>query len=264
MVLVFFVDALKAMPPLLAIFLVSAFVSLLITIVYKFATNQGLMKQIHDEMKSLRSQIKETKDASAISQLNKRLMELTMKQAMHSMRSTLITMVPLFLIIGWMNANFAFYQAMPGEEFTTTMYFLPSASGVAQLSVPEGLQLLDNSSKAISNGKVSWQLKGSAGTYQLVYDFDNETYTRDVIITDKWRYSDPILEKGSALFGLFNLGDKAPLAKDSRIMRISVDLKQVHPFGSFDLFGWQPGWLATYILFTLLLTFPIRKLLKVH
>jgi len=260
----FIATTLKSFTPVLAIFIVSLFVSVLITIVYKFTTNQTLMKSLHAEMKSLRAEIKNTKDTGGAGQLNKRLMELTMKQAMHSMRSTFITIIPIFLIFGWMQGNFAFEQATPEEVFTTTMYFAQETSGQAFITASLDLEILSEATQNISDNKASWEVKGPAGDHQITYEFGEETYARDVIITDAWRYADPILEKKRTLFGIINLGDDKPLAEASKINRIAIDLNGIHPFGGFTLFGWRPGWLAVYFLFTVGMTFPIRRLFKVH
>lgn len=258
-----FLDALKSLSPLAAIFAVSLSISLLVTLIYKLTTNQKLMKALHHEMKSLRDDIKNIKDPSQATSLNKQLMEKTMQQMMHSMKSTFITIIPVFLIFGWLNANVAFVQISPGEEFTTSMAFAKGTEGTASIS-SETLQIIGNATQEISNSIVAWKLKGNEGTHTITYAYGNEIYTREAIITNKWNYADPYLEKKQALLGIINTGDKAPIKPDSKIERIAVDLKPVHPFGNFRLFGWQPGWLGTYFIFTLLLTFPTRKLLRVH
>ncbi len=258
-----FFEIIKSLPPAAAIFLVSLAVSLLVTLVYKLTTNQKLMKSLHIEMKTLRDEIKNIKDPSQAASLNKQLMEKTMQQMMHSMKSTFITIIPVFLIFGWLNANMAFIQAAPGEEFAASMTFAKGTEGTAAIS-SETLEIISNTTQEIKDAKTAWTLKGQSGTHQITYKFGNETYSRNVIITDKWEYADPYLEKKRTLFGLINMGDKNPIKPDSRITRVAVDLKPTHPFGNFRLFGWNPGWLGAYFLFTLMLTFPIRKLLRVH
>ncbi len=258
-----FFGIIKSLPPAAAIFLVSLFVSLLVTLVYKLTTNQKLMKSLHLEMKSLRDEIKNIKDPSQAASLNKQLMEKTMQQMMHSMKSTFITIIPAFLIFGWLNANMAFVQAAPGEEFTASMAFTKGTEGTAAISSAT-LEILSNATQEIKDAKASWKLKGEKGTHQITYSFGNETYSRSAMLTDKWEYSDPYLEKKKTLFGLISVGDKNPIKPDSKITRVAVDLQPTRPFGNLSLFGWNPGWLGAYFIFTLLLTFPIRKLLKVH
>ncbi len=258
-----FLNIIKSLPPVAAIFLVSLFISFLVTLVYKLTTNQALMKALHHEMKSLRDNIKSSKDPSQATALNKQLMEKTMQQMMHSMKSTFITIIPVFIIFGWLNANLAFVQILPGEEFTASMAFKQGTTGTAAISA-DSLEIIGNSTQEISNNRASWKLKGKEGTHVITYLYGNETYTRDAIVTGKWAYADPYLEKKKTLFGLINVGDKNPIKPDSSITRAAVELEPMHPLGEFKLFGWIPGWLATYFIFTLLLTFPIRKLLKVH
>ncbi len=258
-----FLDALKALPPVAAIFAVALSISLLVTLIYKLTTNQKLMRALHHEMKSLRGEIKNIKDPSQAASLNKQLMEKTMQQMMHSMKSTFITIIPVFIIFGWLNSNVAFTQLSPGEEFTTSMTFTKGTEGTAAIS-SETLQIISNATREIKASTASWKLKGNEGTHQITYTFGNETYTRTAIITSKWEYADPYLEKKKTLFGIINTGDKNPIKPESKIEKISVDLKPIHPLGNFRLFGWQPGWLGTYFIFTLLLTFPTRKLLRVH
>ena len=258
-----FLDALKSLPPLAAIFLVSLAISFLVTIVYKFTTNQKFMKLLHADMKSLRDEIKTAKDAAHATDLNKRLMEKTMQQIMHSMKSTFITIIPIFFIFGWMGNNMAFSNLEPGEEFTTTMAFGKAAAEEATIEA-ETLQILSNTTQQVTGNTAQWKLKASEGEHKITYFYGDETYARTAIATSRWEYADPSLEKKKALLGVINIGDKQPIKQDSQIQKITIDLKPVRPLGDFEIFGWKPGWLATYFIFTLLLTFPIRKLLKVH
>lgn len=256
-------EIIKSFPPIVAIFLVSLAISFLVTIVYKLTTNQKFMKALHADMKSLRDEIKTAKDPSQATELNKRLMEKTMQQIMHSMKSTFITIIPIFFIFGWMGNNMAYSNIEPGKEFTTTMAFEKAATEEATIA-SETLELLSNSTQQIQAEKAQWKLNGSEGEHKISYTYGDETYYRAAILTEKWQYADPILEKKKKLFGIINIGDKQPIKQDSQIRSISVDLKPIRPLGDFELLGWKPGWLATYFIFTLLLTFPIRKLLKVH
>ncbi len=258
-----FLDALKSLPPAVAISLLSLLVTLFVSVIYKFTTNQKVMKSIQEEMKTLRDKIKDTKDPTQAAELNKQLMEKTLQQTMQSMRSTLVTIVPTFLLLGWMTHNIAYAEIRPGEEFTTSIDFINAVKGEATIQA-DTFQLLSNATQAIDGNKVQWALKGEEGEHTITYRFGDEAYTRQVIITNDWKYADNILEKKKTLLGIINTGDANPIKPESPIRSISVNLKPVHPFGNLIIFGWMPGWLATYIILTLILTFPIRKLLNVY
>ena len=256
-------DLIRTIPPFVALFLISLAISVTVTLVYKFATDQRMMKAIQNEMKALRGRIKEVKDPGQVGALNKQLMEKTLQQMTRSMKSTFITIIPIFLIFGWMGSNLAFDSVAPGEEFTASIEFEEGTAGNAAIS-SETLEILDEPSREISEDGVTWRLKGEEGTHEILYSFGDETYKREVILTNRWDYVDPYLEKQRKILWVINAGDKNPIKPESKIKKVSVDLLPVRPFGGLSLFGWMPGWLATYFFFMVALTFPIRKLLKVH
>ena len=75
--------------PLTAIIILSLFISLLITIIYKYATNQSLLKDIKDEMKRLQELSKTLRDnPSEMMSTQKRMMDLNMKYMLHGFRAT--------------------------------------------------------------------------------------------------------------------------------------------------------------------------------
>ena len=54
------------LPTLWAVILLSFLISLIITVVYKYTTNQNLMKQLKDEMKEFQREIKELKKLKSL------------------------------------------------------------------------------------------------------------------------------------------------------------------------------------------------------
>jgi len=55
------------------------------------------------------------------------------------------------------------------------------------------------------------------------------------------------------------------IIKDSKLKTIVNGNQAVHPFGEkFNLFGWHPGWLATYIILSIGLSALCRKLFDVY
>jgi uncharacterized membrane protein (DUF106 family) len=258
-----FFAPLLSLPPLFAVAGVSFVVAFFVTAITKLTTNQKALKAIREEMKLLQKAIRSTRsDPAKAGELNKQLMQKTGEQMKHSMRSFVFTMIPLLLILSWMQAHVAFDNIEPGQEFTTTA-FVSSPVGNITLSAT-GAEMLDSAAKQPENGRVTWRLRAdTGGTAHLQYELNGqEIYTRDVLITTAWKYADPELGKAKRIFG-FNYGDAVPIRQDSAVERIQVNLKPVHPL-PFRLFGWAPGWLAVYILGSLLFTFPLRKVLKVH
>ncbi len=257
--------------PFVVVLLLSALVSLIITLIYKYTTDQKAMAAIKTDMDQLRKDMKGMKDAKKMGEINQKLMQKTMEQFRASMKPMIITLLPALLVLGWMQGNIAYQQIAPGEEFTTTAAFEKGAAGEIELKVHEGqgMQLLSDAKQKAAD-KASWKLKGQKGTYELEYIYSgrqnseaSEVYAREVAITERWEYRDPLLEKEQSFLGM-NTGDKYPIKKDSQLKRITIDNQPIRPFGQLSLFGWKPGWLGAYIILSLVFSLVMRAVLKVH
>lgn len=94
--------------PLWAIILLSFFIALLTTLIYKWTTNQTVMKELKQEIKTLQEQAKQLKEQpDKAMEIHKKVMETNMQYMSHSMKPTLITFLPIIIIFGWMQTNFA-------------------------------------------------------------------------------------------------------------------------------------------------------------
>lgn len=235
--------------PLFIVLIISAIITVLITTIYKFTTNQNLMKQLKDEMKEFQKEMKQLKDdPKRMMEINKKSMKTNMKYMSHSMRSTLITFIPIILIFGWMNANIAYEPILPNQEFTIDALFAKGTEGSIELVVPKGVNLLGDVEKKIQDGEATWTLKGKEGNYvdddSLEFKFNNEIEYKNLIITNEQEFA-PVIKKIS----------------DSRLKTIQINNK---PMKVLNLFGWKVGWLGTYIIFSILMSMLLRKLLKVY
>lgn len=228
-----------------AIMIVAFIVSLLITLIYKWMTDQHMMKKLKDELKDFQKQMKEFKDnPKKVMEIQKKAMETNMKYMMHSLKPTLITFLPIILIFGWLSANFAYDPIMPNTEFTTTAVFEEGANGKISLNVPEGVEILNDKEQEIKEGTARWTLKGITGKYILEYNYNENIYDKEVLITEEKEYIEPLKE----------------IEKDG-IKSISIDNEKKRPL---NLFGWRLGWLGTYIIFSIAFSMSLRKLLKLH
>ncbi|MBS3098194.1 DUF4199 family protein [Candidatus Woesearchaeota archaeon] len=239
------------------VFIISFVVAVLIIVIYKFTTNQDLMKQLKEEMKSLQKEMKELRaHPEKMQEVQKKAMKTNMRYMSHSMRSTLITFIPIIIIFGWMNIHIAYDPLLPGQDFTTTVVFEKGAAGGITLKVPEGVTLNGNATKYIEDSEVKWLLNGESGEYLLEYEFDNKVYIKEVLITNEQAYK-PVI-KGKKFFGG---SDGNSLPKDSPLKMIKTDNK---PKKVLNLFGWKIGWLGAYIIFSLIFSILLRKIFKVY
>ncbi len=238
-------------PPLIGIILISFILSLLITLIYKWTTDQNLMRQLKTEIKEFQKQMKELKSNPAEAmKIQKRSMETNMKYMMQSFKPMIFTFIPIILIFGWLQAHMAYEPLRPNEEFSVDMFFDGDGRNV-QLSVfPETLIVLGDKVQKVAANKVSYILKGEGGKYSLdflVFSDDpgkGEYFKKEIVITDKREYKEPILNINKNSIKSIIVGNRKTIV--------------------FNLFGWRLGWLGSYIIFSIIFSMLLRKLLKVY
>lgn len=238
-------NPLLQLPLLWVIIILSFALSLLVTIIYKLVTDQNLMKQLKDELKEFQKEMKELKShPEKMMEVQKKAMQTNMRYMMLSMKSTLITFIPLIIIFGWMSSHLAYEPIKPGQEFSVSLNFEPGTAKQATIEAPEGITLLSNATKGIENGRAIWVMKGNEGEYLLQFDYDGRTEQKDIVITYKQEYREPIKK-----------------VKGSNLKFIEVEQKKVIVL---NLFGWKLGWIGTYIIFSIIFSMLLRKVMKVY
>ncbi len=239
---------------LLAVIVISFLISLIMTLVYKWMTDQHLMKSLKEDMKSHQSEIKKHKEnPQKMLELQKLAMDKNMKYMMHSMKPTLITFIPIIIIFGWMSSTLAYVPLYPTMEFSVTLDFQPAATGHVELIMPKDIKditVLEEPAdgkyvKTIQNNQATFRLKGNTpGEYILDFKHDDKTYSKDILIALNQRYK-PILKT----------------INDNTLKSITVNHQELK---ILNLFGWKVGWLGTYILTSIIFSLGLRKLFKLH
>lgn len=235
------------LPPLLSILIISLIIALITTLAYKLLTNQQEMKRLKEEQKELQKKVKENKDnPKKMMEINKEAMSKSMKLMNASFKPMFITMLPILLIFMWLNLHLSYIPLHPGQEFTTTVHFKSGTFGSVQLVdiLPDGMQVLSNSSQEIVDGMASWRLVSDVeNNYDMKFTYDGRQYVKSVIITSGKGYANPV-----------------KTVKDSNIKQIVVDQEKLKiNLGLFKL-----SWFWTYLIFTIVLSSTLRKVLKVY
>lgn len=230
-----------------AIMIISFSITLIITLVYKFTTDQNLMKKLKGELKVMQKELKQlTHNPEKAMVHQKKMMSKNMTYMKHSMKSTLFTFIPIILIFGWLNAHMAYIPITPDTEFSVSAEFKSGTFGEVSLeSLPE-LNILSGRTQTITNNRATWQLSGVAGAYQLKLTFGNRVFDKDLLISVDQDYAVP--EKQ---------------VRDSDLTKIVIHNEKVRPLGKLSILGWNPGWLGTYIIFSLIFSLSLRKIMKI-
>ncbi len=241
-----FLDPLLNLKPIYILLIVSFAIAFISTIIYKYVTNQKLMKSIRDEMKAIQKEMKTLKgQPEKQAELQKSLMQKNMPMFRESMKANLFTIIPASLIFLWLLASLTYEPIMPSEVFTVELEFIDGFVGDVTLE-PDDLITTSNLTKAISDGKVLWALSGEEGMHILEFNYTGDIYEKKVLITNDQKYEPPV--------SVIN----------NKIKQITVSNSPLKPLGKFNLFGWYPSWIWIYIILTIALNILARKLLKVH
>jgi uncharacterized membrane protein (DUF106 family) len=235
-------NPLLVLHPLWSLLILSFLISLIITLIYKAMTDQDLMKQLKSETKEFQKEMKELKDhPKKMMAVQKKAMQTNMKYMGLSMKPTLVTFIPIIIIFGWMHAHLAYEPILPNQDFTVTANF-KNAVGNVELSVPEGLTVISNPLQEIMDNKANWLLKGDLGEYVLEYEFEGNKHTQELLIADELAYKTPI-----------------KLVKKDKLKSLHINNEKLKVM---NLFGWQVGWLGTYIIFSLIFSMALRKMMN--
>ncbi len=223
--------------------LVSLFVSLLTIIVYKFTTDQTLMKSIRDDLKKMQDQMKKSMhDQKKVAALQKEMMDKQWVMMRHSFTSTLITMLPIIVLFGWLTAHLSFVPIQQDVQFTVDVTFDDYVGNVT-LMAPKEITVVGSVTKPVASN-VEWRLSGKTGEYLLEWNVGDKTYTKEVVITSEQAYADSV-----------------KVVNDGVVKQITINYKKNI---ILNLFGWKLGWLGSYIIFALIFSMILRKLLKVY
>lgn len=234
--------------PLLLIILVSLVISVIITVAYKFLTDQNEMKRLKEQQKEFQKRMKELRQhPEEMMKVQKEAMKSNMDYMKHSLKATLITMLPIILIFSWMSGHLSFEPIYPGETYSVTATFAKGVTGDAELVADDGTELLSDVKQPISNGEISWRMKSSEGEHTLAVKTGETEQQKKVLITKELKYEDQV-----------------SMFKNSDIEKITINYNKLKPLGGLSLFGWQPGWLAIYFISSIVFSLGLRKLLKVY
>lgn len=230
-----------SLEPFWAIMGISLLVSLIVTLIYKWVTDQEVMKTLKEDMKAMQKELKKLRDQpEKMMKKQKKLMEKNMQYMKHSMKPTLVTFLPIIIIIGWLYAHMGFYPLAPGDEFSVNMY-LEDPSLNTTLLLPPGIERRGS----INHDEYKeWVLVGEEGEYQLDFEVDGKHYSKEIAISDERKYKEPEKRVG-----------------DELVDRIVVPHKKIIVM---NLFGWELGWLGSYIIFSIIFSMVLRKVLKLH
>ncbi len=219
------------------VLIISFLLSVLITVIYKYTTDQNLMKQLKEEIKSLQKESKTLQNhPEKFKEVQSQMMKINMRVMSESFKPMLYYFLPIILIFGWMNANLYYQPLTPGELFNIDIY-----NKELILKNYEGLEFIEEKIvDIIGNEAKRFVFKGNLGEYLVVFENNGEEYQKTVLINEK-KYSPP--------------------EETIKEIKIVTGNKSVI---LFNLGFMELGWLGTYIISSIIFSALLRKAMNVY
>lgn len=235
-------------PPILAIILLASILALVSTLLQKYLTDQAKMRRLRDDTKKMQEQMKKVKDDPAkLMKIQEKIMPIQLELMKESFKPLLVSLIPFLLVFFWLSNHFAFHNIEPNTPFVVSATFEEGINGNAEL-YSETLQITD-AMQAVKQdedeGVAKWVVKGAAGEHDIVLGFMGANITRKVLISEDRVYETP------------------QMPRRGTVTSFNVENDRLVPLGAFNMFGWHPGWIFYYIIFSIPLSLLLKKLLDV-
>jgi uncharacterized membrane protein (DUF106 family) len=241
-------------PPLVAILILALVLGLVSTLLQKYLTDQAKLRRLRDDTKKFQEQMKKAskeKDQDKVMKIQAKMMPLQLDMMKETFKPLLVSLVPFLLVFFWLSNHFAFHQIGPEQPFTVSATFEGIQGEVTLKATPE--LTIEKPTQEIKDGKVTWLLQGDKGTYDLTIAFPEggvaiPPANRKLIISEERLYETPAIPNPD--------GHKF-------VTSFNVENEKLIPIPALNLFGWHPGWIFYYILFSIPLSLLLKKLLQV-
>lgn len=253
----------KLLPSSLGILILALIITLITTLIYKYTTDQKLLKSVKEKQKKLQEEMKKSRDnPKKMMKINKEMMELSMSMMKESFKSMLYTILPILILFGWIASNYSFQPATANQPLQITVYG-QNMNGNLTLMPLETAGINEQTTSIINNQANFTIIPTQKGVHDLTFNYNTRTETKKINIQEPTiSFRDVKLKKTFADY--IYSSPEGGISTDSEFTSIKVDYKPIKPFGTISIFGWKPGWFGTYIIFSLILTMLLRKLLKVY
>jgi len=237
----------------LIILIVSIIITIITTLIYKYTTDQKKLKKNKEVIKELRDKMKKNKNnQKKMMEIQQEMMSKNMEMMKSSFKPMLYTFIPLILLFSWMTGTLAYEPLMPNQPFTITATLAETYTGeysdINVTSVPEMKITYDDKFFPEKEGlkQARWVVTPEKeGQYTFLLEGDTFKQTKEVIVSNKKNYENPLAEY-----------------KDSQLKSVTIGNKPVKPFEGVPILGGL-SWLWSYVLLSVLTSIIVRKAMKI-
>ncbi|MEM1988359.1 MAG: EMC3/TMCO1 family protein [Candidatus Woesearchaeota archaeon] len=236
-------DFLLSWHPLIVIFLLSLIYALFTAFVYALFLDVDALREIKKEMDELRKKMSKTKDPKKQEEIASKTLELSLRYNQKTMKSLLFTTIPAIIIFSVILNHYTYEPLKPNLPFNVTLFLKGNYNVTVHEMITENVDLLN----VYKNDKIiTYELRPrKEGYYNFQFTINNKTYFKDFLVTN-----------------LYRVTNNEKKINDEYIDKVVIEYKPLN-IVNFTIFGFRPGRLTFYILFSIILSIITRKLFNI-
>jgi hypothetical protein len=197
-------------------------------LIFKYTSNQGAIGSARNSIKANMLALKLYKDSLAVTmQSQVRVFIGAIVLVFHSLRPTLVMIVPVALLLAQMGLWYQFRPFVPGEETIITMKLNnPSESSLPEVTI-EPTDAIEEITvgpiRTPPKRQIVWKVKaGEPGNGKIVFNVDNQKIEKQFDIGTGLMRTSP-MRPGRQFGNIFLYPAEVPFAPDSVVQSISID-----------------------------------------
>lgn len=254
--------------PLAALVVLSAVTGVLMTIGFRYTSNQAALRRVADMTRANLLAVRLFRDDLGVTlRAQGALLAATGLRLWHSLRPMAVMILPFFFVLTQLAQYYEFRPPRPNEAIHVSIELTPVAfeawAAGAKLDVPEGVRVTAGPLRQASRLRMDWRLSAE----------------RPLSGALRWRCGDATVEKrlvvsadaaallrvnpirpGANLWERLLYPAEAALPDGGAVKRIAI---QVEP-RSTPVFGWEVPWWATYLVLSIVFALLARPFLGVQ
>lgn len=248
-------------------------ITFLSSLVRHLVLDKVKMREQKEKIKYHQEQMKiaqKNKDMKGMQKHQESMMEVMSEQMKHNFKPMLYTLIPFWIVFGWMNMH---YMAIGTLHNVTVLDPMPHGAQVISISA------YPNVTYAVNNGGIVWQL----GNLTYPWDWERFGWYGDGHVNVSIKFKEAPSQSGSYLYADYTAfflngtsadyhamkGDepagafymvKSKPSVEGNVMSYALDYENRNSYYVVNIFGVGLGWLRWYLLCSIVSSMIFNKI----
>jgi hypothetical protein len=255
---------LRLLPDWAALLVLSALTGALLLVIFRYTSNQAAFKRLAERFRAdLLSLRLFPEHPALILRCQGRMLHTAMLRLFHSLLPLAVMTVPVILLLAQMSVWFEHTPLRPGQEALLTADLTPAAwERRDQLEVEAGAALTVELGplEIPEKRQLNWRIRaGEPGAHRLVLQLASHEVSKQVTVGQSLAPVSAVRPAGQFLSQLLNPHER-PIPEAAGVTEVGIH----YPKRSTALLWWQPHWIVSYFIVSLVGALLLRPVMRVE